>query len=168
MTRTSVDPEREMVRRAAPFGPPLALVALLIGALAGGWGVGVSAALGVVMVTLNLVANGLATARAARVSLTALSAVVWPCMIGKGEFCFNFIMLLLLIAFAATILFFVTGLRNPKVVPGRFQNLVEYGLDFVRTQIGQQMIGPRAEPFMPFLATLFFFIFFGNILEIVP
>ena len=93
---------------------------------------------------------------------------VWPCMIGKGEFCFNFIMLLLLIAFAATILFFVTGLRNPKVVPGRFQNLVEYGLDFVRTQIGQQMIGPRAEPFMPFLATLFFFIFFGNILEIVP
>src|SRR2546427_9412055 len=76
MTRTSVDPEREMVRRAAPFGPPLALVALLIGALAGGWGVGVSAALGVVMVTLNLVANGLATARAARVSLTALSAVV--------------------------------------------------------------------------------------------
>jgi hypothetical protein len=76
MTQTSVDPEREMVRRAAPFGPPLALVALLVGAVVGGWGVGVSAAIGVVMVTLNLVANGLATARAARVSLTALSAVV--------------------------------------------------------------------------------------------
>jgi len=69
------EPEREMVRRAAPFGPPAALRALLLGAVAGGWGVGWSAAIGVAIVTVNFVANGLSLARAARVSLTALSAV---------------------------------------------------------------------------------------------
>ncbi len=69
------EPEREMVRRAAPFGPPAALLALLLGAVAGGWGVGWSAAIGVAIVTVNFVANGLSLARAARVSLTALSAV---------------------------------------------------------------------------------------------
>jgi hypothetical protein len=76
MKRRSADPEREIVKRAAPFGPPLALSALVLGGLAGGWGIGVSAALGIVIVTLNLVASGLATARAAHVSLTVLSAVV--------------------------------------------------------------------------------------------
>jgi F-type H+-transporting ATPase subunit a len=93
---------------------------------------------------------------------------VWPCIWGKGDFCFNFIMLLALIAFLATILFFVLGLRKPKVVPGKFQLIVESGVEFVRVQIMQQMIGPEGEPFLPFLATLFFFIFFGNIIEVIP
>ena len=75
MSATGPEPEREMVRRAAPFGAPAAVLALLVGALAGGWGVGWSAAIGVAVVTLNFVANGLSLARAARVSLTALSAV---------------------------------------------------------------------------------------------
>ncbi len=68
----SAEPEREMVRRAAPFGAPTAAVALVVGAVAGGWGVGWSAAIGVAIVTANLVASGLSTARAARISPTAL------------------------------------------------------------------------------------------------
>lgn len=71
-----VDPEREMVRRVAPWGLPAALVALLIGAPAGGWGTGASAPLGVALVVLNFVAAGLSLARAARVSLTAYAWVV--------------------------------------------------------------------------------------------
>jgi F-type H+-transporting ATPase subunit a len=31
-----------------------------------------------------------------------------------------------------------------------------------------QMIGPEGLRYLPFLATLFFFIFFGNILEVIP
>jgi hypothetical protein len=68
-----VEPERELVRRMAPFGGPAAVLALLIGAAAGGWGVGWSAGLGVAVVTLNFVANGLALAWAARISLVALA-----------------------------------------------------------------------------------------------
>ena len=53
-------------------------------------------------------------------------------------------------------------------VPGKFQAAVESGLDFVRQEIVHQMIGSEGMRFMPFLATLFFFIFLGNILEVVP
>lgn len=98
---------------------------------------------------------------------------VWDCWgpmikIGPIQFCYNFIFFLLTIAFLATILFFVIGLRKPTIVPGKFQNLVETAVEFVRQQIVIQMIGPEGLPFLAFLSTLFFFIFFGNILEIVP
>ena len=75
MTTTNAEPEREMVRRIAPFGVPAALIAFLIGWLAGGLGAGWSAAIGIAVVTLNFVANGLSLARAARISLPALMAV---------------------------------------------------------------------------------------------
>ena len=64
-----------MVRRVAPYGIPAIFLALLVGGLAAGWNVGWSAAVGVAIVVVNFVVNGLSLARAARVSLTALSAV---------------------------------------------------------------------------------------------
>jgi hypothetical protein len=64
-----------MVRRALPFGPPGIAVALLVGAAAGGWNVGWSAAIGVAIVYVNFIVHGLSLARAARVSLTALAAM---------------------------------------------------------------------------------------------
>jgi hypothetical protein len=73
--RRSPDPEREMVRRALPLGPPAILVALLVGAASAGWNVGWSAAIGVAVAYVNFIVHGLSLARAARVSLTALSAV---------------------------------------------------------------------------------------------
>lgn len=75
MTTRNAEPEREMVRRIAPFGVPAALAAFLVGWLAGGPGTGWSAAVGVGVVTLNFVANGLSLARAARISLQALMVV---------------------------------------------------------------------------------------------
>ena len=72
----AVEPEREMVRRAAPFGPPAVVLALLAGGAVGGWGVGWSAAIAVGIVFANFVVNGLSLARAARVSLIVYSAVV--------------------------------------------------------------------------------------------
>jgi hypothetical protein len=64
-----------MVRRAAPFGVPAFVLALAIGAAAGGWDIGWSAGLGIAVVTVNFIANGLSLARAARVSLLLLQAV---------------------------------------------------------------------------------------------
>jgi hypothetical protein len=75
MTR-SVDPERVIVRRVVPFGPPAAFLALLIGGLAVNWGVGASAAIGVVVVMANTMANAALLSRAARISLTAYAAAV--------------------------------------------------------------------------------------------
>lgn len=70
-----VEPEREMIRRALPFGPPAVVLALLAGAVLGGWDVGLSAAIGVVMVLANFVVHGWSLSRAARISPTVLYAV---------------------------------------------------------------------------------------------
>ena len=64
-----------MVRRGIWFAPPAFVLALGIGAVAGGWDIGWSAAIGVGVVTLNFVAHGVSVARAGRRSLTALAAV---------------------------------------------------------------------------------------------
>lgn len=69
------EPEREMVRRSAPWAVPAVAIALGIGVLAGDWGTGWSAAIGVGVVVLNLVAHGLSLAWAARISPTMIFAV---------------------------------------------------------------------------------------------
>jgi F-type H+-transporting ATPase subunit a len=98
---------------------------------------------------------------------------VWPCWGGSFNvfgitFCLNFVTFLVILATVAMLLTFFLALRNPSVVPGKFQALVESGLEFVREQIVLQMIGPEGAPFFALLATFFFFIFFANILEVVP
>jgi hypothetical protein len=72
---TSTEPELEMVRRGIWFGPPAFVLALGIGAAAGGWDIGWSAAIGIAVVLANFVAHGVSLAWAARRSLTALAAV---------------------------------------------------------------------------------------------
>jgi F-type H+-transporting ATPase subunit a len=88
--------------------------------------------------------------------------------VGNGYTCFNFITLLLLISVVAFLLMFYTAFRNPKIVPGKWQVAMENGIQFVREQVVMQMIGPQGLTFLAFLATLFFFILLGNILEVVP
>jgi len=52
---------------------------------------------------------------------------------------------------------------------GRFWNLFEWGLLFVRDGIARPAIGGKgADRFLPFLWTLFFFILFCNLLGMVP
>ena len=70
-----VEPELELIRLVIPFGAPAAAVALLAGLVAGGWSGGISAAIGVAVVLANFAAHGWSLARAARISLTVLSAV---------------------------------------------------------------------------------------------
>lgn len=69
------EPEREILRRVLPFAVPSVALALLVGSAVNGWGVGWSAAIGVSVVVLNLVAHGLSVGWAARISPTMLFAV---------------------------------------------------------------------------------------------
>jgi ATP synthase protein I len=64
-----------MVRRALPYAVPAFVLAATLGTVLDGWGTGWSAALGVAVVVLNLVAHGLSLAWAARVSPTVVFAV---------------------------------------------------------------------------------------------
>lgn len=61
------------------------------------------------------------------------------------------------------------GTRNMRVVPGRFQSVVEMGLDFVRVNIAEDLLGRKdGRRFLPILATMFFMILFMNITGIIP
>ena len=98
---------------------------------------------------------------------------VWPCWggsvdIGGLSFCMNFIYFLLLLSFVAFIVLFTLAFRAPSVVPRRLQSVMEVGIQFVRENVAIPMIGREGDRFMPLLTTLFFFIFLGNILEVVP
>jgi len=56
-----------------------------------------------------------------------------------------------------------------KVVPGRFQSIVEMGLDFVRVNIAEDLLGKKdGRRFLPILTTFFFMILFMNLMGIVP
>jgi hypothetical protein len=72
---TSVEPEREAMRRVLPFAPVAVVVAFALGQALGGGGAAWSAAIAVVIVTANFVANALSVAWAAHISPTILYAV---------------------------------------------------------------------------------------------
>ena len=54
------------------------------------------------------------------------------------------------------------------MVPTGAQNMAEPAVDFVDDGIILQTIGPDGMKFLPFLLSLFFFVFFTNIFEIIP
>jgi F-type H+-transporting ATPase subunit a len=93
---------------------------------------------------------------------------VWSCWFGKAPWCYNFIFFLLTIVFVTFVLLFWFAFRQPKIVPGKYQLIMESAMEFVRQQVVMSMIGPEGLPFLALLATFFFFILLGNILEIVP
>ncbi len=85
-----------------------------------------------------------------------------------GSFSFTKPMLLALVSTVLVVAFFWAAFAKPKIVPGTAQNLGEFGISFVREQILRPMIGKRGDKFLPFLVSLFFFIWVMNLMEIVP
>ncbi len=58
--------------------------------------------------------------------------------------------------------------KNVGKAPKGIQSLFEPIILFIRNDIAKENIGPRYERFMPFLLTVFFFIWFGNLLGLLP
>ena len=59
--------------------------------------------------------------------------------------------------------------KRPNQAPKGLQSLVEYLVVFVRDDIVRPMIGEKHyRRFLPYLLTLFFFIFFCNVLGLIP
>jgi F-type H+-transporting ATPase subunit a len=63
---------------------------------------------------------------------------------------------------------FYFGFRRPKLVPSGLQNVMESVVDFVRGQIVLEVIGREGLRFLPYLTTLFVFVFFGNLGGVLP
>jgi F-type H+-transporting ATPase subunit a len=76
--------------------------------------------------------------------------------------------LLLLLSTAFVLLFFWFAFRSPKLVPRGMQNVGELGVLFVRDQILRPQLGKAGDKWLPFLVSLFFFIWVNNIMGIIP
>ena len=86
-------------------------------------------------------------------------------------FAINKIVLLYLLAAALTLLLFWLGGRRRELVPTGAQNVAEASLDFIDNGIILQTIGPEGlhkKWIQPFLTSVFFFVFFTNITEVIP
>ncbi len=78
-------------------------------------------------------------------------------------------MLIRLLVTAVLVLFFYLAMRSPKVVPRGVQNLGEIGLDFVRVQIADEILGKvNGRRFLPVLTTIFFMVLALNSTGIIP
>jgi F-type H+-transporting ATPase subunit a len=81
----------------------------------------------------------------------------------------NRIVLIRFLAVIAIILIFWIGTRRMKVVPGRFQSIVEMGLDFTRVNIAEDLLGKKdGRRFLPLITTVFFMVLFMNITGVIP
>ncbi|MDF2441837.1 MAG: F-type H+-transporting ATPase subunit a [Subtercola sp.] len=78
-------------------------------------------------------------------------------------------MLIRFVAVLAIVLIFWIGTRKMKIVPGRFQSLVEMGLDLVRVSIAEDLLGKKdGRRFLPILTTMFFMVLFMNLTGVIP
>jgi F-type H+-transporting ATPase subunit a len=94
--------------------------------------------------------------------------VEWPTLFGGDVFGVNKVVLLMWLSVAIVFGLFYAGTRQPKLVPTGVQNVAESTVEFVDEQIVLQTTGPDGRGYMPFLLTLFTFIFVCNIWELIP
>jgi F-type H+-transporting ATPase subunit a len=80
----------------------------------------------------------------------------------------NRIMIVRVLITLVLVVVFVLGTRRMKVVPGRFQNLIELGLGYPR-RIAVDLLGEKdGMRFLPLLTTIFFIVIAMNITGVLP
>jgi F-type H+-transporting ATPase subunit a len=80
----------------------------------------------------------------------------------------NKTVLLVLISSVAILLIFIGGSRKKALQPGGVQNVVEMTYEFIDNGITKDVVGHDAGRFTPFLGSLFLFILFLNVWEVIP
>jgi|TARA_Y100001936_G_scaffold252873_1_gene314589 F-type H+-transporting ATPase subunit a len=94
----------------------------------------------------------------------------WPDILFSGSlFAVNKTVLIYLAAVLITSAIFLTaGKQRNSLVPVGVQHVAESGVNFVEESVVMETIGPEGKKYLPFLTTMFFFILFSNIFEVVP
>ena len=91
----------------------------------------------------------------------------YPPLFGEGTF-FTKPMLIIVLATLAVAVFFYVSSRRAAMVPGKAQYLGESAYGFVRNSIALDAIGSEGMKYVPYLATVFFFLAGLNISGIIP
>lgn len=94
----------------------------------------------------------------------------WPdILFNDTAFAVNKVVLVNLAAVVLTLaIFFLAGRKRDSLVPAGMQHVAESGVNFVEEGIVMQTMGEEGKKWVPFLTTMFFFVFFNNIFEVIP
>jgi F-type H+-transporting ATPase subunit a len=92
----------------------------------------------------------------------------WKPFFHIGSFGFTKPMLLAIVSAVVVMAFFWAAFRKPKLVPRGVQNLGEVAILAVRDQILRPSLGRKGDSYLPFLVSLFFFIYIMNVMELIP
>jgi F-type H+-transporting ATPase subunit a len=92
----------------------------------------------------------------------------WTPFFSIGAFHFTKPILLAIISALVVIGFFGAAFWKPQLVPRGVQNLGEIAILAVRDQILRPSLGRRGDSYLPFLVSLFFFIYLMNVMELIP
>ncbi len=79
----------------------------------------------------------------------------------------NKAIIMMWIACGLVFLFFYVATQGRTLVPRRVQSIAEVAVEFLRGLAVENM-GPLGHKFFPFIATLFFFVLFANLLGLIP
>ena len=103
------------------------------------------------------------------IELDPFHLFLWDPIAFEGTpFELNRVSLLMIFASLVCITFFLLASRKGPLVPKGIRAIGESAYGFVRNQIAVDVIGPEGVKYAGYLASLFFFIFFMNLLEIIP
>lgn len=95
--------------------------------------------------------------------------IEWKELLFKGTpFAVNKVVILMWLSFFIVLGLFLSAMRSGKLVPTGVQNVVESIVEFVQDGIVMQTIGADGLSFMPFLVTMFTFVFVCNLFEVIP
>lgn len=77
-------------------------------------------------------------------------------------------LLLAVICMLLVVGFFWAAFRRPQLVPGKVQLIGEIGYNFVARSIAREVIGKKGDKYVPFLTSIFFFVWIMNVMSIIP
>ncbi|WP_030899875.1 F0F1 ATP synthase subunit A [Streptomyces sp. NRRL F-5126] len=77
-------------------------------------------------------------------------------------------MLLSVICMVIVVGLFWLAFRKPKLVPGKMQLIGEIGYNFIARSIARDVIGKEGSKYVPFLTSIFFFVWIMNIMSVIP
>lgn len=94
--------------------------------------------------------------------------VLIPLKIGNLDVSITNAVLMMWIACLLVFLTLYLAGRAGRLVPRGLQNLMESMVDYLRTNLIYETIGEKGMAWFPFIATLFFFILYCNLLGLIP
>jgi F-type H+-transporting ATPase subunit a len=93
----------------------------------------------------------------------------WPDFAFDGTpMAMNKTVLIYLVAMGLTLALFLIAGRRRSLVPVGLQTVAESGIEFIENGVVKPTMGAGGEKFVPLLTSMFFFIFFTNIFEVIP